>query len=375
MMSAMDEATIAAYEAGAQSWRDRRPARFLDRVDAFAALVPADGVVADLGCGAGLHLPRLRDALRPGADGPAGLLAVDAAHAMLRLVPEVAPDALRVQADLARLPLRRGALGGGWARASYLHLPRTELPWALMELHHAVALGGVAHLTMLGGDIEGRLEDDQYPGRLFAHWAPDALHDVFVGAGFDVLELVRQAGDGDDWLHALVRRARTLPDIVGPDMRLLLCGLNPSVYSADVGVGFARPGNRFWGAALASGIVSVDRDARGAYASRGIGMTDLVKRATARADELAADEYRAGAARVERLVEWLQPGAICFVGLSGYRIAVDRRAVVGVQPEPFGGVPAYVMPNPSGINAHTNPADLAAHLRAAADLADRARDG
>ena len=374
MMSAMDEATVAAYEVGAQSWRDRRPARFLDRVDTFAALVPPDRAVADLGCGAGLHLPRLRDALPPGAHGPAGLLAVDAAHAMLQLVPEVTPDAQRVQADLTHLPVRRGALGGAWARASYLHLPRTELPWALMELHHAIVPSGVAHLTMLGGDAEGTLDDDPYPGRFFASWAPDALHDVLVGAGFDVLELVREAGGDDDWLHALVRRARTLPDVVGPDMQLLLCGLNPSMYSADMGVGFARPGNRFWPAALASGIVSIDRDARDAYTSRSIGMTDLVKRATARADELTTEEYCAGAARVERLVEWLQPGAICFVGLSGYRVAVDRRAVVGVQSEPFGGVPAYVMPNPSGINAHTNPDDLAAHLRAAADLAEGDRN-
>jgi TDG/mug DNA glycosylase family protein len=99
-------------------------------------------------------------------------------------------------------------------------------------------------------------------------------------------------------------------------------------------------------------------------------MTDLVKRATARADELTADEYRAGAARVERLVEWLQPGAVCFVGLSGWRIVVDKKAVAGPQPEGFGGRPAYVMPNTSGVNAHATPAVLADHLRAAAALAD-----
>jgi TDG/mug DNA glycosylase family protein len=100
-------------------------------------------------------------------------------------------------------------------------------------------------------------------------------------------------------------------------------------------------------------------------------MTDLVKRATVRADELAPDEYRAGAARVARLVEWLQPGAICFVGLSGYRVAVDRRARAGVQQETFGGAPAYVMPNTSGLNARVPLAELANHLRAAARLADR----
>ena len=71
-------------------------------------------------------------------------------------------------------------------------------------------------------------------------------------------------------------------------------------------------------------------------------------------------------------MQWLRPGAMCFVGLTGYRTAVDRKAVAGAQPDPFGGVPAYVMPNPSGLNAHTNPTELADHLRAAAALADSA---
>ena len=93
-------------------------------------------------------------------------------------------------------------------------------------------------------------------------------------------------------------------------------------------------------------------------------MTDLVKRATARADQLAPDEYRVGTVRVEALIEWLQPGSVCFVGLTGYRVAVDRAATTGWQPQTFGGRPAYVMPNPSGINAHATPALLVEHLRA-----------
>ncbi|MFI5045511.1 MAG: uracil-DNA glycosylase family protein [Acidimicrobiia bacterium] len=359
----MEESTIAAYEAGAVAWRDHRPARFLDRVEALSArLADGDGIVADLGCGAGLHLPYL----------PRPAVALDASAAMLDLVPEVAPEAWRVRADLAHLPFRRAALSGAWARASYLHVPSTSLPWALMELHHALEVDGAAHLTMLRGDEDGPQPDDEYPGRFFARWQPDRLSDQLTGAGLDVLELVVDRTE-EHWLHALVRRARTLPDVVGPGMRLLLCGLNPSVYSADAGVGFARPGNRFWPAATSSGLLTTTRDARDAYVRHAVGMTDLVKRATARADELAPDEYRAGAARVERLVHWLRPGAICFVGLSGYRVAVDRRATAGVQDEPFGGVPAYVMPNPSGLNAHTSPADLAEHLRAAARLADDAR--
>jgi TDG/mug DNA glycosylase family protein len=99
-------------------------------------------------------------------------------------------------------------------------------------------------------------------------------------------------------------------------------------------------------------------------------MTDLVKRATPRADELTREEYRAGLARVERMVAWLRPGAVCFVGLAGWRAAVDRKAVAGVQSGTCGGRPVYVMPNTSGLNARIPPAELADHLRAAAALAD-----
>src|SRR5690606_26852008 len=104
-----------------------------------------------------------------------------------------------------------------------------------------------------------------------------------------------------------------------------------------------------------------------------MGMTDLVKRATATAAELTAGEYRFGLARVERLVRWLRPRAVCFVGLAGWRAAVDRRATAGVQPVEVGGVPVYVMPSTSGLNARTPLAELTDHLRAAARLADRAR--
>ena len=153
-------------------------------------------------------------------------------------------------------------------------------------------------------------------------------------------------------------------------MRLLICGLNPSVRAADAGVGFVTANNRFWPAALAAGIVTRDRDPRHAFLQHGVGMTDLVKRASVAAKEITTAEYRAGAARVERIVEWLQPGAICFVGLAGYRVAVDRHAQPGIQPNAFGGVPAYVMPNTSGLNARFSLDDLAEHLRHAAWFAD-----
>jgi double-stranded uracil-DNA glycosylase len=99
-------------------------------------------------------------------------------------------------------------------------------------------------------------------------------------------------------------------------------------------------------------------------------MTDLVKRATPNADSLTPAEYQAGAQRVANLARWLRPGVVLFVGLAGWRAAIDRRAQPGPQPSPFGGAPAYVMPSTSGRNARTTPAELAAHMRRALSLAE-----
>jgi double-stranded uracil-DNA glycosylase len=225
-----------------------------------------------------------------------------------------------------------------------------QLPMKLAHMHRDMVVGSPLVLGLDPGE-----HDAEQVAR---------LRDVLVGAGFDVDDL--QAGN--HWIRVRARRARTLPDTVGPGMRLLVCGLNPSVYAADVGVGYARPGNRFWPAARAAGLVECDRDAIDALARHGVGMTDLVKRATTGASELTAAEYRDGAARVERLVRWLRPGAVCFVGLAGWRVAVDRHAASGEQAAGFGGVPAYVMPSTSGVNAHARLDDLADHLRAATAL-------
>jgi TDG/mug DNA glycosylase family protein len=215
------------------------------------------------------------------------------------------------------------------------------LPLVLVERHRATAVG--ATITF----------------RVAPEWDRERLQQVVIGGGFSCDALTRVDGA---W-RVRATRVRSLPDTVGPNMRALLVGLNPSLYSADAGIGFARPGNRFWPAAIASGLVTRDRDPLDALCSHRVGMTDLVKRASVRADEVTADEFRAGALRVEALVTWLEPGAVCFVGLSGYRVAVDRRAVAGWQASRFGGVPTYVMPNPSGLNAHAPPAVLTEHLR------------
>jgi TDG/mug DNA glycosylase family protein len=228
------------------------------------------------------------------------------------------------------------------------------LPWTLMELHQVLAVDTRVELLLPPATVTERV--------------PERVQDVLEGAGFSVEECARDPERGA-WITVRATRARTLPDFVAPEMRVLLCGLNPSEYAADVGVGFARPGNRFWPAALAAGMVTRDRDPRDALRSHGIGMTDLVKRATPRADALSKVEYEAGAARLERLVRWLRPRVVCFVGLSGFRAAVDRRATAGLQMGGFGGAHSYVMPNPSGVNGHVTVDDLAAHLRAAVDLA------
>ena len=215
----------------------------------------------------------------------------------------------------------------------------------LADLHRLLAVGSAVEIDVASSaGVDGVL-----------------LGDIATGAGFDVVGFRH----GTSLVGLRLRRARTLADTVAPGMRLLVCGLNPSVYAADAGVPFARPGNRFRPAALAAGAASVAYDPAHALRHHGTGMTDLVKRATPGAGELTADEYRAGLARVERLCAWLAPGAVCLVGLAGWRVAVDRRAGPGLQPARLGGRPVYLMPSTSGRNAHVGPDELRDHLRGA----------
>lgn len=351
----MHKETARVYDTSAREWESRRGAEGLDQARAFAAEIGAGVLRADLGCGPGFHAEALGHPL----------VALDVAPAMLQLVRQRARDALVVCGALEQLPLRDGALGGAWAAKSYLHVARAAMPLALARLHWALMVHAPVGIRVRRGSAEGLLPSDDFPGRFFCEWEPEQLEPLLVGAGL-VVEAITLDGR---WIDVHARRARSLPDTVGPGMRLLVCGLNPSLYAADAGVGFARPGNRFWPAAIAAGLVTRGRDPLHALTQHGIGMTDLVKRATPRADALRSAEYRAGAARVESLVRWLQPGAICFVGLAGWRVAVDRSAVPGVQPERFGRVPTYVMPSTSGVNAHSRFDDLVTHLRAAARLA------
>ena len=346
----MDRPTIDVYEERGRQWaRHRKPVRRAD-AKALAARVAPGTVRIDLGCGAGRYTPDLG---RP-------VIGFDASRTMLELCRARAPEAWLVQGDLEALPFRPRSLGGGWANRSYLHVPSARLPLALADLHRVLSVGAGLDIQVLVGAYEGRdLPDDDVGGRFFASWEPDRLDDILVGAGFDI--------DGLEVDGEVVRvravRARTLADTVGPGLRLLVVGLNPSLYAADAGVGYARPGNRFWPAALAAGVVTRDRDPDHALKVHGVGMTDVVKRATVGAKELDAAEYRSGMARVERLVEWLTPDVVCMVGLSGWRAAVDTGARTGVQPRRCGGRPVYVMPSTSGANAHAQLPELVQHLK------------
>jgi TDG/mug DNA glycosylase family protein len=357
----VDRRTVDIYEEHAGTWTRRRGPVAIDEARAYAALVGA-GPVVDLGCGPGWYAAVL----------PEPAVALDAARAMLDRVAEHAPRALRVRADLTALPFRPRVLRGAWARNSYVHVPLDAVPMALADLHRALHPDAVVRLIFFGGDGEGRelFDADEFPGRFFSLWNRDQLHDVLVGAGFALERFDVRAHEKGSDINVLARRGRTLPDTVGPGMRLLVCGLNPSLYAADAGVGYARPNNRFWVAARAAGLVERDRDPGHALRIHGIGMTDIVKRATVAAAELTDAEYRDGFARVERLVAWLRPRSICFVGLAGWRAAVDRRAVPGVQDRALAGAPVYLMPSTSGLNAHARPDQLADHLRAAAGLGD-----
>ena len=364
----MDAQTIAAYEASAAAWRDAH-----DQVDGSPGLrlahwVAGDGGAwvraIDLGCGPGWFTTAL------------GLqaIALDASRAMLALASDEAPHAPRVLADVEHLPFRDGSLGAALASKVHVHLPRADVPLALAELHRALAPGSPVGLHLFGGDREfDPVADDRFGPRRFSEWSAPQLGDVLEGAGYgiDWWDTV----DGEDGHGEFVigaRRLRTLPDTVGPGMRLLMCGLNPSLHAADAGVGFQTANNRFWPAARLAGVTTVDRDPRRSLRADRVGMTDLVKRATPRASELSRDEYRSGLGRVERLCAWLRPAAVCFVGLAGWRAAVDRKARPGVQDTELGGRPVYVMPSTSGLNAGTSLDQLVEHLRSAASLADEA---
>src|SRR3954447_515949 len=154
---------------------------------------------------------------------------------------------------------------------------------------------------------------------------------------------------------------KRVPDLVAKNLIVLFAGINPGLYTAAIGRHFGRPGNRFWPALHGGGFTPrlFSPFEESLLLDLGFGITNIVRRATARADELTDDELRAGGRRLAAKVKRWRPAVVAFVGLGPYRVVSGvKDAGVGLQKALFGGSHAWVLPNPSGLNAHYQPAAL-----------------
>ncbi|MGC4110668.1 MAG: mismatch-specific DNA-glycosylase [Nocardioides sp.] len=160
-----------------------------------------------------------------------------------------------------------------------------------------------------------------------------------------------------------------VPDLVGPGVRLVFVGINPGLMTAATQIHFGNPGNRFRPALVAAGILEPPVDGRpgmtaddlATLLARGVGITNLVPFATARADELTRAQLLDGRTRLEQFVDEHRPRVVAILGITAFRVAFEQpEAAVGRQPEPLGGADLWVVPNPSGLNAHESVASLAA---------------
>lgn len=168
-------------------------------------------------------------------------------------------------------------------------------------------------------------------------------------------------------------RSLTVPDVIAPGLRVLFCGINPGLYTAAVGHHFARPGNRFWPSLHRSGFTArlLAPWEEPELLTLGLGVTNLVARTTAVASELSAAELREGAELLAVKLEKYRPGWLAMLGVTAYRIGFGLPGALelGRQPAPIGPTPVWLLPNPSGLNAHYQLDALAAEfgrLRAAA---------
>lgn len=164
----------------------------------------------------------------------------------------------------------------------------------------------------------------------------------------------------------LAAKNKTVRDVIAPQLRVLFCGINPGLYSGATGHHFARPGNRFWPTLHRSGFTprllhpSEERE----LLAYGYGITNLVPRATAVADELVPEELVAGRRRLAAKVKRYEPQVVAILGISAYRTAFGQKEVLlGKQPNGLTNTPVWVLPNPSGLNAHYQIADLVEHFR------------
>ncbi|MBF6543401.1 G/U mismatch-specific DNA glycosylase [Nocardia brasiliensis] len=166
---------------------------------------------------------------------------------------------------------------------------------------------------------------------------------------------------------------RTIPDLIGHGLRVLFCGINPGLWSGATGHHFARPGNRFWPALYRSGFTPrlMQPGEQRELLDLGLGITNVATRTTAKAEQLTADELRAGGRTLVERVEQYQPRVLAVLGIGAYRTAFDRpRTTVGPQPERIGETELWVLPNPSGLNAHYTLDALAAEFRTLREAVD-----
>jgi TDG/mug DNA glycosylase family protein len=165
----------------------------------------------------------------------------------------------------------------------------------------------------------------------------------------------------------LAAKDKTVRDVIAPGLRVLFCGINPGLYSGATGHHFARPGNRFWPTLYGAGFTPrlLDPSEERELLTLGYGITNLVARATATADELSPDELVAGQRRLKSKVKRYQPQVIAILGIGAYRTAFTQKAVaLGKQPEYLVGAAVWVLPNPSGLNAHYQLSGLVEQFRA-----------
>lgn len=172
----------------------------------------------------------------------------------------------------------------------------------------------------------------------------------------------------------LAAQNKTVRDVIAPGLRVLFCGINPGLYSGATGHHFARPGNRFWPALHQAGFTppllhpSEERE----LLTLGYGITNLVPRATATAEELTSLELVAGRRRLEAKVRRYEPQVVALLGIGAYRIAFAQKAVtLGQQPERLANAAIWVLPNPSGLNAHYQLADSVEYFRALQQWVER----
>jgi double-stranded uracil-DNA glycosylase len=164
----------------------------------------------------------------------------------------------------------------------------------------------------------------------------------------------------------LAAKDKTIRDVIAPRLRILFCGINPGLYSGATGHHFARPGNRFWTTIHLAGFTPrlLNPAEEGELLTLGYGITNLVARTTATADELSVDELLAGRKRLESKVKRYQPRILAVLGIGAYRLAFqERKATLGSQSKLIADSAIWVLPNPSGLNAHYQLAELVKQFR------------